>query len=60
MDAFGGLRGKVYALALNRQRNIPRPSTMAAECRTSPRHNKNAFRSFGQGDHMAIKGHKTH
>ncbi len=60
MDAFGGLRGKIYALALNRQRNVPRPGDAAFSRRTAKQHARNVAHDYRQGGSTVVKVHKAH
>ena len=60
MDAFGGLRGKMYALALNRQRSVPRHGRADLSRHTSRRRERNAVHNYRQADYGSIKGHKSH
>jgi len=58
MDAFGGLRGKTFALAVNRQKNIPRPGPVPMARGGQTKRHKNAGR--GRGQIHSIRSLKAH
>ena len=59
MDAFGGLRGEMYALALNRQRNMPRPGDAALSRRTAKQRARNVAHDYRQGASTVVKVQKA-